>query len=246
LRAEENMLCSVRCYASAAGGEVIERGPIICMTTPVSMRSFNQVFVLEPLADATVLLESLAGFQQAGRRCRLRVRDDIGLADDIVAAAGLTLRGGIPSMALTPVESQDTSTADLDIRPATDEATLADHVSIVASAFDWAREELARVFTSRLLADDAWSAFVGYVGGEPVSTTQLVVTGDTGGLYYVGTLESHRGKGYGALLTRRAVGEAAARGCTLVSLQASPLGRPVYERVGFRRVADYLTFVRVD
>ena len=240
------MLRSVRCYASAAGGEIIERGPIVCMTTPVSMRSFNQIFLRAPLPDASVLIESLAGCQQAGRRCRLRVRDDIGLADHIVDAAGLTLRGGIPSMALTPVEPRDASTGDLDIRPVTDAATLAGHVAVVVAAFDWEPEELARVFTDRLLADDAWSAFVGYVGGAPVSTAQLVLTGDTGGIYYVGTLESHRGKGYGERLTRRAVGEAAARGCTLVSLQASPPGRPMYERVGFRRVADYLTYVPAD
>jgi GNAT superfamily N-acetyltransferase len=214
------------------------------MMTPVSMRSFNQIFVRETLTDAAPLVEAVRRYGHAGR-CRVRLRDDIGLADDIVAAAGLTLRGGIPSMALTSVEPQDLA-GDLDIRPVNDAASLADHIVVVASAFDWTPDELAGVFTPRLLADDAWRAWVGYANGEPVCTAQLVLGGDTGGLYYVGTLEAHRGKGYGGLITRAAVDGAASRGCTLVSLQASPMGRPVYERIGFRRVADYLTYVPVD
>ena len=66
--------------------------------------------------------------------------------------------------------------------------------------------------------------------------------GDTAGIYWVATAEQHRGRGFGVVITRSAVDEAARRGCCMVGLQASPLGKPVYERMGFGVVSEYATY----
>lgn len=50
-------------------------------------------------------------------------------------------------------------------------------------------------------------------------------------------------KGYGDAITRHAVREGLARGCDLVCLQASPDGRPVYKRLGFNVIGEYVTYV---
>jgi predicted acetyltransferase len=73
-----------------------------------------------------------------------------------------------------------------------------------------------------------------------------VKSGTTAGIYNVATLPSHRKRGYGEAMTWRAVAGGAAAGCDVAILQASQMGRPIYERMGFRLVAPYRTFHRPD
>ncbi|HUF53440.1 MAG TPA: GNAT family N-acetyltransferase [Dehalococcoidia bacterium] len=237
--AEENMLRSIECWVRAAGGYFQEEDGIYSSTAPVPMRSFNQV-ILRRAVRAEDLRRALARF--GGReRFRLRVREDRGMDEAVLAECGLARRGGIPSMVLEAPVRQELAVHH--VREARDEATLADHVQVVAAAFDWDSPDLGAVFTAKLLMDESWQAWVAYEDVEPVATAQLATTGDVGGVYYVGTLDGYRGKGYGALTTRIAVDEAARKGCQMVGLQASPVGRPVYERLGFRVVAEYATYV---
>jgi predicted GNAT family acetyltransferase len=60
----------------------------------------------------------------------------------------------------------------------------------------------------------------------------------------VATPPEHRGKGYGAAVTARAVLEGFGQGADLAGLQASALGEPVYRRMGFREVLRYLVLSR--
>jgi GNAT superfamily N-acetyltransferase len=91
----------------------------------------------------------------------------------------------------------------------------------------------------RLLAVPRLRFYAGRVDGAVVSTSMLVATGAVAGIYWVGTLEKHRGRGYGEALTWAAVAGGQELGCELASLQASKLGRPVYARMGFAHVLDY-------
>ncbi len=54
----------------------------------------------------------------------------------------------------------------------------------------------------------------------------------------VATIEAARGRGYGTAMTWAAIADAAP-GVEIAVLQASALGRPVYERMGFRMVVEY-------
>ena len=56
------------------------------------------------------------------------------------------------------------------------------------------------------------------------------------------TLEARRGRGLGEAITWEAVKAGIAAGCELASLQASALGRPVYERMGFETPLHYVHF----
>lgn len=95
-----------------------------------------------------------------------------------------------------------------------------------------------------MLDTAGWLAYVGHVDGEPVTTTQLIVDGDVAGLYYVGTMESARGRGYGEAITRHAMGEAASLGCSRTTLQASPMGLPIDLRAFGVQAGDLLPHVR--
>ena len=68
-------------------------------------------------------------------------------------------------------------------------------------------------------------------------------TGRTIGVYSIATVESARRRGYGAAMTARVVADGVDAGCDVAALQASEMGRPIYERLGFRTVVRYAAYV---
>lgn len=80
--------------------------------------------------------------------------------------------------------------------------------------------------------------FLGVLDGEPVATASLVTAGGAAGIYNVTTVEAARGRGIGAAMTVAAARHGAAHGLGLATLQASTMGRPIYERLGFEFVCD--------
>jgi hypothetical protein len=47
-------------------------------------------------------------------------------------------------------------------------------------------------------------------------------------------------------MTLRIVADGAAAGCDVAILQATPMGYPVYERLGFRTVVEYDGFIEPE
>ncbi len=246
-RADANLLHAARRWASASAHKRLWAGDgLVLASSGVPIRSFNNVFVTSPLSSISPRLrEAVNHFEGRALPFRLRVRDDIdGTTDSAITAAGFRRRGGIPCLVLSPLVRRPNGRPHLDIRRVTDDATLRDHILVVTAGFDWPVSVLGEVFTQELIADPGWHASVGYVDGQPVATAQLVVTDGVAGLYYVATLEEYRRRGFGEAMSWWALNEGAAAACNMASLQASPMGLPVYERIGFKTVSYYRTFVR--
>jgi len=75
--------------------------------------------------------------------------------------------------------------------------------------------------------------------GEPVASSALLpgpAAAGLAGIFCVGTLERVRGQGLGTTITRTAMNAARDAGARIVVLQASEMGRSVYERLGFDTV----------
>lgn len=83
---------------------------------------------------------------------------------------------------------------------------------------------------------------IGLLDGAPVATASLVIAGGAAGIYNVATLEPVRRRGIGAALTTAVVRRGAERGMELATLQASTMGRPIYERLGFHFVCDFVPY----
>ena len=77
--------------------------------------------------------------------------------------------------------------------------------------------------------------------GEPVASSALLPgprASGLAGIFCVGTLDPLRGRGLGAIVTEAAMDAARDAGAQVVVLQASEMGRPVYERLGFDTVGS--------
>jgi len=81
---------------------------------------------------------------------------------------------------------------------------------------------------------DPTHTYVARVDGQPAAS---VVSQDHDGdcsIWWVATVPEARGRGLAPGLMRRALADGRARGCDVTTLQATKVGRPVYERLGYR------------
>jgi GNAT superfamily N-acetyltransferase len=81
--------------------------------------------------------------------------------------------------------------------------------------------------------DSAWRHYLVTRGDAPISCASTFRTGHISGVYFVCTTPDARRQGVGAAVTSHAVRAARAEGAQLAVLTASPMGRGVYERLGF-------------
>jgi GNAT superfamily N-acetyltransferase len=74
------------------------------------------------------------------------------------------------------------------------------------------------------------------VDGEPACVLGTLDDGDDCGVYLVATLKEHRGRGLARKLLHIALAESRQRGCLTSTLQSSPMGFPVYDRLGYESI----------
>ena len=70
--------------------------------------------------------------------------------------------------------------------------------------------------------------------GEPIACVQTMDLDGDCSVWEVAVVPEARGRGIGAALMRRALADGRERGCEVSTLQATKLGQPVYERLGYR------------
>jgi GNAT superfamily N-acetyltransferase len=76
--------------------------------------------------------------------------------------------------------------------------------------------------------------YVARVEGEAVACAGARWHEGDCGIYFVATLGPARGRGLAGELLRTALRDARAAGCETTTLEATALGAPVYERLGYR------------
>jgi len=117
------------------------------------------------------------------------------------------------------------------------------HVSIASSGFEAPPALFEAVVTPAILALPGFHCYVGSVDRQPVTTAVGIVEEDHVGIYNVATLQAHRGRGYAAAITARAVLDGYAATASFAFLQSSDSGFRVYERLGFRTLENWAVWV---
>jgi len=240
--ADTNMALEWAALGRHAGFDLGHTDSMTLMASGLPIAFFNGGYAHTPSADPQrCIAESIAFFARADVPFLLWFR--AGAYDDLIAAgraAGLRDVGGPPSMALASIGEIGAPPAELDLQFVRTSGDLRDHLSVLASGFGMPNEVLERVMVDGLIDDPDMSIVVGRVDGVPVTTALLARSGATAGVYNVATLADRRGKGYGEAATWAVIGEGARRGCTHSILQSSEAGHPVYERMGFVDVGQYV------
>ena len=144
---------------------------------------------------------------------------------------------------IAPIDALDIGALDrvpagLTIEPVRDEADLAAFADELIAAFgmpDWAARSWAEATRAAGIERAPWRFFLARVDGQPVGTAMLVVGGGVAGVTGIAVREAWRGRGIGAAVTLRPLLEAREGGYRHAALFATPLGEPVYARLGFRR-----------
>jgi GNAT superfamily N-acetyltransferase len=77
--------------------------------------------------------------------------------------------------------------------------------------------------------------FLGRLDGAPVATASLLLAGGIAGIHDVSVVPEARGRGIGTAITLTALQAARSLGYEVAFLQPSAMGRPIYERIGFRQ-----------
>ena len=190
-----------------------------------------------------------AGLQ---RGFTIKVRDS-GEDDDLRAAcleAGLEPFGDpVPEMVCRGALPDAQAIDGITVRVADDEAGVRDFVSVNAEAYatyGMPAEVLVDVFDEpgAVLADSAATIVVARRDDQPVATAMVYESDGVASLQWVGTVPAARGTGLGALVTVMVTNLAFDRGASSCSLQASPMGAPVYHRLGYETMYHYEEYVR--
>jgi GNAT superfamily N-acetyltransferase len=245
-----NMIEAMAAMGREVSGGLVDRNDgVTVIATGLPVLLFNQVLVdgEDAVPEAVTAAVGLMRGRGAPFVVNLRTgADDVYL--ELVEELGLVPLSPVPwmpGMTLHPLPPHASVSAPEghDIRRVTDAAGIEDHVTAAAAGFGMPVEWFKKVMTEGLAADPHVAVYVGYTDREPVSAGLGFLEGDTIGVFSVATIERARGRGYGAAMTMRIVGDGAAAGCGIATLQASDMGKPIYERLGFRTVVEYMGYV---
>jgi GNAT superfamily N-acetyltransferase len=94
-----------------------------------------------------------------------------------------------------------------------------------------------------LFSSEEQVVVVALVDGQAVGVATGLVVQGTIGIYNVTTSADHRGRGIGTAVTGAVMRAGRDRGCTNAILHTSPMGRRVYERLGFEVVCPTTQWV---
>ena len=80
--------------------------------------------------------------------------------------------------------------------------------------------------------------YLAYVDQDAAACATIMITDSVAGVWNVGTLRPFRRQGLAATLLSQALAEAAADGCIESVLVASPMGRSLYEEMGYSLIGS--------
>ena len=244
----EDNFAELLAWYGSFGGEMVKAGDHWRSHSGVPFRALNAVTAIR-LAGDDAITEATGWFTERAMPWRWLLHPSSTPADlgERLLAAGLTLYSDNPAMAMSLAGFEMVPLPHgVEIERVTDEAALRrwHQVNVPAMDLDPARDEAWWTAHRRPgFADDA--PLVNYVAsldGAPVSVAALFDGAGVAGIYNVATVPSARGRGIGRAVTAAAMAEGVRRGLRVAALGASPLGYPVYRRLGFEEYGRLRSF----
>ena len=235
--------CTSRATVTRAGG-------VFTILTGLPFDWYNQLMIEDEEATPDTLLTGVARARERGGPFVVRLRG--GIDDRFVATlarVGFEPEGeetATPGMVAFPIDRDliaRHAAPELEIRRVTDAAGIDVHRHVVSAGFGSDRAVALGTACPDLLDRPDCVVYVGFSDGSPVVSGLGWRSGRTIGVYSIATVPSARRRGYAAAMTAGVVADGIDAGCDVAALQASSMGRPIYERQGFRTVVRYTAYV---
>lgn len=234
--------CTDRTTVARAGG-------VITLLTGLPMDWFNQILIEGEQATRSAMLDAVTDARERSTDFVVRLRQ--GIDDRFIPTliqAGLEAAGdetATPGMVAFPVDHESfakQTAPELEIREVTDAAGIDVHRQAASVGFGADPALALGNVCADLLERPECAIYAGFVDGHPVVSGLGWRTGRTIGVYSIATIPLARRRGYGAAMTARVIADGALAGCDVAALQASEMGRPTYERLGFRTIVKYAAY----
>jgi GNAT superfamily N-acetyltransferase len=243
----ENWIAYLTGAASCGARTLVARsGGVLTLLTGLPMDWFNQILIEDEHATPAAVLDAVIRAREQGIDFVVRLRHSI---DDrfipTLTQAGLEAKApetATPGMVAFPIDHDaiaKQAVPELDIQRVTGAAGIDAHRQTATAGFGADPAVAQGNVCASLLDRPDCVVYVGYADGDPVVSGLGWRSGRTIGVFSIATIASARRRGYGAAMTARVVADGALAGCKVAALQASEMGRPIYERLGFRTVITY-------
>ena len=213
------------------GGRLLELdGVTAAIVSAAPVRSvFNGVVYEDADGLLGALEEIAAAYREAGIEAwTVWVPGAEGRVTHALEAAGHKLDANPEAMArllddVARPDLRDEWTAEADIR---------DVAAVNDEAYPFGSDPFTRAFSG--LPPGTAHLYAARVDGRAASVLMTHDHEGDCGIWAVATLPEARGRGLSRALLAHALVDARERGCETTSLEATQLGRPVYERLGYR------------
>lgn len=238
---------------AGAVGEMVESDGLLVYATGSDFPVLaNGAFRLDARASAGELIERAdAWFAERGRGWSLGTPSGNGGDQDLIDAAldrGFVTVTDQPAMVCDERLADAVPPAGIELRVLTAEADAAAFVAMADQAYTSlglpAGVMPAMGGPTPLMPPPHLVTVGAFEGDGIVSGAQVLFSHGIAGVYCVATAESARGRGLAELVTRAVTNLGFDGGAPLVTLQASPMGEPIYRRMGYRELYRYATHAR--
>jgi hypothetical protein len=231
------------------GGFVVERDGLVLCGSPRGTEFTNMVMVARAVSPSVVHAALEETFGARGMACSVwtRAHADREL-EEAMTAEGFSELMSVPGMVLpADGETLPSSSPELKLRVVDDDAGRDAYALVMADAWGVygvdGTSTASHFATLDSVVGPTKATFLAYLDGEAVAGAMLYLSHGVGGIGWVGTRPTASGRGYGTAVTWAVVREGIRRGARFLNLQASPLGAPVYRRMGFSTPTHYRVFV---
>jgi GNAT superfamily N-acetyltransferase len=247
-RAHRNLVDSSRRFFELDPDAAVEVEPgwLFGAGSPSHPVISNAAFRRDDGLDAAEFLARAGEFFGArGRRFSVWVKAGRPEDEDLAAAAeaaGFQDIYGMPEMLLGERPEPPELPPGIELRRLESVGQAADFWQVAVPSYaeiGWPPEVFA-AYTNHaaLLAENA-VAFIAYLDEEPVGIAMTIVSDRVAGIYWVGSLAKARGRGLGRAVTAAASNAGFELGANVASLQASPMGKPIYTKLGYETAFEY-------
>jgi len=240
-------------YVNIPGAKIDRSDQMTLIETGIPSSSWNAILsknsqTNQELQDRFPEIES---FYRFSCTCWIGPEQNRKTLEDVLQSQGFRAMGTTAAMALQISKVKELSYPNPEIKIVSVRSIreLEFYLSVLKKSFSmpqYAIDKLYGMF-SRFHIEDSpvFYHYLGFLGSKAVGCASLFVTGESIGIYYVGTLPEYRGRGVGKMMTQYCLKKAREMDFSYAVLRASAFGEPIYRQLGFREYGQFCQYNRI-